>query len=80
LREIETGKTCGGIEQIGEKERPRESRLGRERDIDSGERKQRESFEKMAWVDLNAGLNQYLGICLTNTCVFLETSINRTIV
>jgi hypothetical protein len=30
-----------GIEQIGEKDRERESRLGRERDNDSGERKWR---------------------------------------
>ncbi len=35
-----------------------------ERDNDGGERKQSGSFEKMAWVILTVGLNQYLGICL----------------
>jgi hypothetical protein len=53
-----------GIEQTGEKERQRESALGRERDSNSGERKWRGSFEKMAWVDLTIGLNQHLYICL----------------
>ncbi len=45
-------------------ERETEKGLGRERDNDGRERKWRGSFEKMAWVILTVGLNQYLGICL----------------
>ncbi len=51
----------------GEGETERKSGLGKERDSDSGERKWRGSFEKLVWVDLTVGLNQHLGICLTNT-------------
>jgi hypothetical protein len=41
-----------GIEHIGERERERERErgLGRERDSGGGERQQRGSFEKIAWV------------------------------
>jgi len=42
----------------GNEAKERERDLGREGEQHGGRRKQRGSYEKMAWVDLTVGLNQ----------------------
>jgi hypothetical protein len=51
-----------GKEQIRGRKRQREKGLGRERDNDGRERERKQC----GWI-LTVGLNQPLGICLTNT-------------